>query len=70
MVWWKLAEQALPSTSISDVCFFDESFAKGIYCLLLCFDIKSNHNLLLTKHEGRTGEYWREVVFPRTARAS
>lgn len=69
MVWWKLAEQALPSTSISDVCFLMNLLQKAstaYYSVL----IKSNHNLLLTKHEGRTGEYWREVVFPRTARAS
>ena len=30
---------------------------------------KLNHNFLLTEREGRTGEYWPEVVAVRTERS-
>ena len=30
---------------------------------------KKNNNLLLTEREGRTGEYWPEVVAERTERS-
>jgi len=33
------------------------------------FDKMRNNNLLLTEREGRTGEYWPEVVAVRTERS-
>ena len=38
-------------------------------CFLLFRKMKSNTNLLLTEREGRTGEYWPEVVAVRTERS-
>ena len=40
---------------------FDPGDSHGIY---------QNNNLVLTEREGRTGEYWPEVVTVRTERSS
>ena len=39
------------------------------FCLYLSFWFWTNNNLLLTEREGRTGEYWPEVVAVRTERS-
>ena len=38
-------------------------------CCGCCFFFSENNNLLLTEREGRTGEYWPEVVALRTERS-
>ena len=45
----------------------DNKICMCIYDLMLV--LVANHNLLLTEREGRTGEYWPEVVAVRTERS-
>ena len=53
--------------------YFKDKFSLDFHCTdlieILANMIEYNINLLLTEREGRTGEYWPEVVAVRTERS-
>ena len=58
--------QCIPLESESETKPLIDSFLNEMLVLKLFLYGLLNNNLLLTEREGRTGEYWPEVVAVRT----